>query len=429
MSPPIRTNSILALLFSLVLLVAVGPNGETRATDWDAQYVAAATLINAPAMTMPGYRQTVMDPVFQTRLTRITEPGRLLKRGMTCGADYCRHRYSSTQAWNSDQSLLVITKGCADLCFFDGHTFEPLFSRLVAPDYDCKWHPVAADRMICVHARGIDMWSPRTNAWTHVFASKRYSFLEFGPYKGNPSRDGRLVAVRAKRDDGALVAFAVDLRHGTKNVDIDLSRLAADNQYVTISPSGRYIYVAQLMADGREPAYVFTAEAAQLQHWQDHHRPGHGDLTIDDDGNDVYVGISKSDPDKYHVIKRRLKDGVVTSLIPYGNASHVSARNIDAPGWVLVTFQGNYLNTAARKYPAPFYRELVALRIDGSGEILRLGHTRSALDDYLSESHGSPSPDASMYIWSSNWGNAGGPVSDYVTAIDTHRLVATRRGP
>lgn len=389
-----------------------------------AQTTPVAPLLDTPQLPQPAYLERATDPVFGTTFVRVTEPGRELMPRMLCGKSFCRHRYSSVQAWNADQSLFVLTMGCDDLCFLDGRTFEPLFRRTVSHTHDCKWHPRDAEVMICVHAGGVASWVPRTNTWRALFNPTGYGSLEFGPYKGNPSRDGERIVVRAKRADGKLVAFALDVASGRKHADIDLSPLEGDNHYASISPSGRYIYVAQLTSSGREPAYVFTVDGALVQHWPEHHRPGHGDMTIDGDGADVYVGVSKSEPDEYHVIKRRLHDGAVTSLIPLGEAAHVSARNIDQPGWVVVSFQGSYDHTKAEAYPAPFYSEIVMLKIDGSGEIRRIGHARAVEAEYEAEIHASPSPDGSQIVWSSNWGVAGGPVSDFVTDLSTQGIGA-----
>src|SRR5690606_34677427 len=156
----------------------------------------------------PGYLEPHVDPTFKTPFMRVTDPGRALLDRAACHRDYCRHRYSSTQAWNADQSLLLITEGCAPgLCFLDGRTYEPLFARRVSQYHDCKWHPVLPDKMICVHRSGIALWSPRQNVWESIFEPADYGSLEFGPYKGNPSIDGRLVALRARNKKTLLVAF------------------------------------------------------------------------------------------------------------------------------------------------------------------------------------------------------------------------------
>ena len=408
-------------LISATLLLAVGGFGAVPHENME-----TAKVLPTPAMPFPGYLQQVTDPTFGTSFKRITEPGRPILQGRLCNPAYCRHRYSSTQAWNADQSLLVIAKGCGGLCFLDGQTYEPLFWRRIPKHNDCKWHPVDPDLMICVHGNGISTWAPRTNARTNVFSTAKYRTLQFGPWKGNPSQDGTRVAVRALRDDGQLVVFAYDIPSRKKFPDIELASLSGKNRHCSISPSGRYIYLAQRTSAGIEQAYVFTIAGVQLQHWTEHHRPGHGDMTTDADGHDVYVGISKSDPDRYHVIKRRLVDSVVTVLAPYGDARHASLRNINKPGWVFVSYSGSHSKITARRYPAPFYREVVAIRIDGSGEVRRIAQTRAADHDYIAETHASPSPDGTQVIWASNWGQAGGPVASYVGRLLWSKPAASR---
>ena len=379
------------------------------------ELLSTARVIVTPMMQSPDYRQPAVDPALHTSFARVTDPGRQMAPNITCKPAYCRHRYSISQAWNADQSMLVINRGCGGFCFLDGQTYEPLFRRRIRSA--CEWHPTDPLLMICVHGNGVYAWSPPTNHIRTLFESDDHRAFEFGPGKGNPSHDGNRLAIRATNKVGEKVAFAYDITAKIKFPDINLEGLSGDNNYVSISPSGRYIFVFQQPSDGVEHAYVYAVDGDQLQHWSEHHRPGHGDMTIDADGNDVYVGVSKSDPDKYHIIKRRLKDGVVTDLAPYGDGNHVSARNIHRPGWVFVSYSSTYDKVAANPSWAPFYREVVALRIDGSGVIRRVAQTRNAVHDYRSETHASPSPDGSQIIWSSNWGRPGGPVADYVTRL------------
>jgi hypothetical protein len=378
--------------------------------------LATIRIVVAPPMPRPDYLQAVMDPLFGTDFTRVTDPGRLLFPGVACGADYCRHRYSSTQVWNADQSLLAINNGCNGICFLNGRSYEPAFHRPM--NDDCKWHPIDPALMICISRREIYAWAPRSNAKKTVYAPADYRNLQFGPYKGNPSRDGSRLVVVATNSADELVAFAYDLSARKKYPDINLGNLPGTNAYCGISPSGRYIYCFHRTDDGTEGTYIFTVDGVQVQHWTEHHRPGHGDMAIDEDGSDVYVGISKADPDKWHVIKRRLEDGRVTDLAPAGYGTHVSTRNINRPGWAFVSYEGSYSKVVGNPDgSAPFYQEVVALRIDGSGEVRRIAQTRNAKSDYYSETHASPSPDASQVVWCSNWGESGGPVADYVSRL------------
>jgi hypothetical protein len=395
----------------LVLLAAVLISATAIAHD----QLAGAKFTHAPPLALPGYLQPATDPVFQTGFTRVTAPTEKTSAAPPCAAIHCTHRYSSAQAWNADQSLLVIVNGCNGMCFLDGRTFQYKFSRHTADE--CEWHPTDASRMICVSAYDVYSWNPVRNAKTVLFRANGYGKLQFGPYKGNLSFDGNKLVLRAITASGALVAFAYDLATKTKYPDIDLSALPGKNGYCSISPSGQHIFCPQTLWQGTETAYIFALDGRVVQLWSEHHRPGHGDMTIDADGHDVYVGISKADPDKYHVIKRRLHDGAVTDLAPFGESQHASTRNIKRPGWVYLSYAGTAAGVAKQKDWAPFYQEVVALKIDGSGEMQRIAQTRNAPDNYWSETHASPSPDGSMVIWSSNWGQVGGPVSDFVSRI------------
>jgi hypothetical protein len=155
---------------------------------------------------------------------------------------------------------------------------------------------------------------------------------------------------------------------------------------------------------------IFTTDGRLLQTWTEYERPGHGDFTIDTNGDEVFVGRSKSEPEKWQIIKRRLHDGLVTVLTPPCFASHVSARNLRNPGWVFATF------TEGRDRPgfAPYRGEISAVAIDGSGSTRRLVKTNAAANGYLTEPHGSPAPDGQRAIFASNWGDKDGVIAAYV---------------
>lgn len=378
--------------------------------------LSGARVIPAPETALPGYLQPSRDPAYGTPYTRITDPGATLGAGIACGRDMCRHRYSSAQAWNADQSLLLLPIGCGGLCFFDGRTYEPLFRR--ARFGECEWHPQRPEAMICVTSSAVLIWEPKSAREQVLYRASGYRDLKFGPYKGNPSNDGRWIAVRAMAPGGGEVVFAFDLAEQRKGPDIALQGLPGRTNSCTISPLGLHVACFQNAPDGTDQAFIFSRDGNLVQRWPEHHRPGHGDMTVDADGAEVYVGISKAPPDRYFIIKRRLTDGVVTALAPTGEGQHASLRSIGRPGWVFVTYAGDPAAVARRQGWAPFAREVVALKIDGSGEFRRVVHTHSVRHDYWNEAQASPSPDGTQVIWASNWNRPGGPIHAFVARLD-----------
>jgi hypothetical protein len=131
--------AVLAALLPILPARLAAQAYETLATS-----VVVATL-ESP---YPGYLEPVTDAAFGTPFTRVTDPGRQMLSGISCKPTHCTHRYSSSQAWNADQTLLVITNGCSGLCFLDGSTYVPLFHRTIPNE--CEGHPVDPALMICV---------------------------------------------------------------------------------------------------------------------------------------------------------------------------------------------------------------------------------------------------------------------------------------
>jgi len=144
----------------------------------------------------------------------------------------------------------------------------------------------------------------------------------------------------------------------------------------------------------------------------------HADLTLDpSSGNaDVLVGgLACPDLRVGHVVKVRLSDGRATALTdPRGEASvsHVSARNLERPGWVYVTY---FLDHGKRGDD-----EIVAVPLDGSRDLEHWTTTRTiAHGCYRCEAHAVPSPDGRRVAFASNWGSVNGKedgIEDYVVS-------------
>jgi hypothetical protein len=192
--------------------------------------------------------------------------------------------------------------------------------------------------------------------------------------------------------------------------------------WVSISPSGRYVVVAYNGAYNRvydvDPATLaLTPRPMPVLHSGCHgtaakgfiYDLGHADMALNpfDNNEDVMIGQEHcgnrgktvSGVLAGGVMMVRLRDGAIKPLTHPSNEAyphHISARNYERPGWVYV---GYYADAGKR-----FNDEVIAVRMDGSYTVERLAHKHSVFSGcYRCESHAVPSPDGTRVLFASNW--------------------------
>ena len=376
--------------------------------------VSCTNVVETPAAPAVGYLKSYIDPVFGSKVTRITgDPGSLIP-GIDSRWDViARHRYSKDSAWNCDQSLICLGRhhGFPSKLFLDGTTYLPLFGRNKTPGTESRWHPGKPDCRIYVKDNTIGLWNVRDDTTETLASLEGYSGFRIGPWEGNLSQDGGMIVVEAKREEKHVV-FAYDLLAKRKYPDILLDDVKVD--WVSISASGKHVVLnGRISGERGDQTQVYDLKGGKVGSlWSEYGRPSHYDLTVDGNGDDVAVGVSKSKPDDGRVIKRRLRDGQVTVLTVGGYASHTSTRNVRRPGWAYVSYQH-----CGPTWP-PYWGEVVAVKLDGSMKVERIAHLHAQSFDYLTEAHAVPSPDGRRVLWAaSHSGKTGRPVSTYVAEL------------
>jgi len=372
---------------------------------------ANAKTVQIPDIPQPGYLESYVDPVFGAKVTRITgEVGTGIADIKGKWSTIARHHYSKDAAWNCDQSILFLGRhhGNPSMLFLDGTTYRPLFGRNRSPGTDMRWHPAESGLIVYVRDNTLGYWDVREDKTQVVATFRGYSDFRIGPWEGNLSLDGRMIVVDGKKGKDRI-AFAYSLAARRKHPDLVLNDVEID--WVSVSASGRYIVLnGRINSRKGDQTQVYDLDGNKIGGpWDEYGRPSHYDLTIDGNGDDVAVGVSKSRPDDGRVIKRRLRDGEVTVLTPGGYAGHSSARNVRRPGWAYVTYQHR-----GPTWP-PYWDEVVAVKLDGSMTVERIAHLHTKRVDYLTEAHAVPSPDGNRVLWASAWGAASGrPIGAYV---------------
>jgi hypothetical protein len=288
--------------------------------------------------------------------------------------------------------------------FLDGNTYEPL--DLKTPSGEARFHPQEPDIMIVLsrNTGTIERFNLRTGISTTIAEFPGYSRVSYMG-EGNISGDGRWIAPCAVKE-GRKVAFAYDMKEGKKYPDIDLT--GWDIDWVSICFSGKYVVVnGKATQNDITQVYESITGREVGARWSSYGHPSHYDLGIDQNGDDVAVGVAKSSPNKGQCIMRRLKDGEERALCPAG--SHTGTRNTHRPGWAYIqsTHKGIYVN------------EVIAVELTWNRDpiVERLAYIPNVKVDYLSETHGAVSFDGKKFCAVSNWGIPGGQIQAYVVDI------------
>ena len=326
---------------------------------------------NVPSIPRPGYLQPITDPVFGTKVTRISDES-------TFGGSAnhrLQHLYSKTQPWNSDMTLIQMHSARVIL---DAKTYQVV--KIQSGRDEAKWSTVEPNILYYVSGNQFRKWNVRTNADTvlHTFSEGNISM---GDYEGNISVGDTYVVFNV----GAL-AIVYDIVNDTVISKKDLG--PAD--WVSMSQSGNYV-VARVNPKTLG-ALVYDRNLNYLRTVFDH--GSHGDLGYDGSGNEIYAQVCSGKG------RARLDNGLISELMPgFNECGHISLRSYKRPGWALKSGDG----------------EVYAIKLDGSGIVQRFAHEHSSSVNYDAEPKGAISPDGSKVMWNSDWGS--GTVYAYVAEM------------
>lgn len=382
-----------ALVHGLGLGPAGGPGHEVR----------APTPLPRPALHQP-----FVDPAFGATIVRITDPSQV------AGVKRVRHYYSKANPFNADETRAILFASDGGVILYDARRWEPIGRlRLGSSEPEIQWHPTDPDLLYHLGPAG---GSSRTRAmYRHdVRTGHRTLLHDFAEYdtvrgrlEGNLDRAGRRYALLGWRGE-SIEAFVYDLVEDRVSRRVPVTgRMAAD--WISVSQSGRYVVLM-----GADRSRVYDAEMNHLRDLPEGSF-GHADLCLTEDGRDVmvYDGADHQLGPHRNVNLIDLATGEAVALVRIGwkSTPHVSCRNVDLPGWALVSTMG----------PDPSYPnhdlEIFWVRLDRSGEVRRVAHHRSsrAAGGYFAEPHAVPNRAGTRIVFASNWGD--GPVSSYLVDL------------
>jgi hypothetical protein len=356
-----------------------------------------------------------VDPRFGSRVLRLTDARAAEAQGIV--PDYAKR-----QAWNSDESLLLLRTGDGAVQLYDGTTYA--FKNVLdgVGGEDLFWHPSDPAVVLYNGDNTLYSYNVNTDTRTQVAAFPQYTFANTRG-EGNLSRDGRWYAVVGQNYDAGTQQVSwkdllvCDLTSGQVTARLALPAGQENFDWVSISPLGNYVVVDYASTETGRFQGVEVYDRDFHLRWQKPIGAGHSDLAVEADGSEALImDRYDADSNSTFIEKFRLADGQETRLLQISELFdvHISCRSEGRPGWCVLStfdFTGRLADDAASWLP--FEDEIFALNLDGSGGVQRIAHHHSRRyspgtpdsdrSNYWAEPHATVSRRGDHILFGSNW--------------------------
>jgi hypothetical protein len=378
------------------------PSGSGSSGDLCAGLVTDTANHPMSALARPALGRTVQDPEFGTTIRRITDVG---------GTGVIKPLYSPTQAWNADETYMVLYRVGHGHLLYQGRTYQYVRDLNIRPpdieqvywsttDPDIlywidgnvlKRYHVSSDTSDAIHT--ISNCSGQVRADSHAWTSWDSKYL--GLYCDDTDTafiyrldTGAVVGSRRPgREAAPFVSASGRLAYWTGDV-IDQSMNVA--RTLDLGNPGEHCSLGQL-ANGHDTYNLVQFDAGPR-------------------GSEVGTLVTFDMTDGSYRVVVGPKNGY-----PYPpSGTHISAPVYKRPGWVFVSVIGNVTGASLLD------QELLLADTNPGGKVCRIAHHRSQeRQDYWGEPHVIGSPSGTRAVFGSDWG--GGPsVDTYVVELPSY---------
>jgi len=408
-----KTCQIIIIIFISSLIISCKQEEDFIIYNTDGHVVTNHDTLFMPKIDKPEVGEIFIDPVFGTPIQRLTN-------AKSSGWPGCVPQYSKRQAWNADDSRMILTVDGGYFGLFDGNNYSYIKQVGVSGE-DIFWHPTDPDKIIFWNENSLLSYSVSND---ETFIIHEFPDYEWGNTRGegNLSNDGRYYAFVGQlynNETGEVTMKDIVIYDFQTNSVINKTPLPKDLNnfdWASISSLGNYVVIDY--ADQETGRYhgveVYDRDMNFI--WQKPLGYGHSDLGIDSNGDEVLI-MDIYDPNENTTLiqKYRLSDGQETLLLK-GNYidGHISCRNQQPQGWCLISsFDPPDRLKVNGKTWEPFENEVYWLKMDGSGEVKRIVHHHSRRfstktpdpdnSNYWAEPHATVNKKGTKVIWGSNW--------------------------
>lgn len=353
-------------------------------------------------LAKPALGQAVRDPQFGTIIRRITNVG---------GNGVIKPLYSPMQAWNADESYMILYQVEGGHLLYNGKTYQ--FVRQLAidpPDIEqVYWSTTDPDIFYWIEGNVVYRYRVSTNASQPLRTIDGCAGEVRADSHAWISWDAKVLGLYCKDND---TAFIYNIETGT-------------------------VYGSRANVDGAAP---FIGATGTLAYWEGHvvDRSMNILRTLDLDyiGEHSSMGMLANGHDTYNLVQfdegnlgsqvgtlvtYDMTDGSQRVIVgpqngyPYPpGGTHISAPIYKRPGWVFVSIIGEGHGNSLLD------QELLLANTNPGGAVCRIAHHRSQeAQDYWGEPHVSGSPSGTRALFGSDWGG-GSSVDTYVVELPSY---------
>jgi hypothetical protein len=380
-----------------------------------------------------------VDPAHGTCVARVTDHFREQPVG------FARNDYSRRQAFNSDNSLLLVHAHDGYWHLYNANDLSYVRKLdMSGSEVEPQWDPHDPSHLYLLEHNGgmtIRRYDVRSDSAKVIADFRRLDTIAGYPDKtdirdiwpnaarlwtrseGSPSADARYWGLMVETDDfHSLGMITYDLKENTVTGVYDFSRDGShdgDNNgnnisrpdHVSMSPSGEHIVASwyHRKCESESALGSLDRPCGLMSYSRDFStarglakRGEHSDIAFDNDMKDVVV---MANYESGYLEMYSLDTGETTRLWKMyihgaATALHVSGKSYQKPGWVLVS---TYATNNPRHVELWFQDKILAVELKENPRVYGLAHTYDVAEQYFSEPHAVVNRDFTRILFNSNW--------------------------